>query len=179
MTIKSTNPAANTALDIGEIIDAGSARREAEREAARPRFADAERYAAAVDEAAALVARTLAATSVAPSTDVIFVAAGFTPNTETRMAALTAGRRIYANRAEVLRLEHAAGVTRAEARVHSAVNVARFELDRVVRDPKCGLDAIFTAVIALRRATELVHGVEAVTVDAAVELAVQYRSGLS
>jgi hypothetical protein len=137
---------------------------------------DAERYDAAVAEAADAVAAALSATSVSPDTDAIFTAAGITPTTETRMAALTAGRRIYADRAELHRQELAGGEARTEAARRGAAASAAGDLDRVVKDPKAGLEAIFAVVIAHRRATGHPHPVGAITFEAAVEAAVQVRS---
>ena len=163
----------NDRPDIGAIIDAGVARREAQRSAAQGATTEAERYAAALAAAADSVADELSATGVAPSSDAIFEAAGFTPSTETRMAALSAGRRIYADRAEALRQVRLAGESAEKTSTRRAIALAQLELDRVVNDPTVDSEKILAAVVALRRACGRSHAREAVTFAAAVELAVE------
>ncbi len=167
-------------IEIGAIIDAGIARREAERPATIKRLDDAERYAAALAEAATLVATSLEATGREVSVDAIFEAAGFKPTGDMRMEAFRAGRRINADRVEALRQSQIEGERLANLKIGQEVHIATFELDRTIKDPKCNLDAIFDAVIALRRVTSRNTMLsESVTFEAAVASAVQHRSGLA
>ena len=114
--------------DVGTIIDAGIARREAERLALRGGITNAQKYNAVVAIAAGVVAKTLSETGRTPLTDAIFEDAGFKPTTDTRMDALKRGRQMYADSAELLRQAHLAGEARVDRDTRRAISIAKAEL---------------------------------------------------
>lgn len=172
----------NEVRDLGEIIDSGNARREAEQLAKRGGVSAEERYEDAVAEAAGVVASTLEATGTAPldsvAVDGIFRAAGFTPDSETRMAAVRLGRRIYAERQDARGKAEREGEASAASARRSAAYIAKADLERITGDPTCDLTAIFAGVIAHRKATGVPGPVDGITFESAVELATQKRSVL-